>query len=1112
VHADGEDNFLCVFAGTKRLALWHPSLAPTIMSSDAGWREATEEDAAYGGFAGPPLLDVAAVNLSKLPAWRNLPRYEATLRAGDCLFLPRGWIHHVYSFPERNLAVNMWWDRPSCREATLQQQPSVPSTIDRVTAHALEAGSSFAGMATGERHDSGESTVLPAPSSSLASLASNPPASATRPDFRFTVADCVWQKDSHREADLRQAVLPEGTPAGCVQGRGAAVAASQARTARISVADSYGHPVQAMLPLVATATAIALLAPCVIHKCKGRRPGQHARSPQIQTAADHIAMADEPPPSELRGLRSAPPRPIRGREVSVDRSASEASSGHIEPIGRPFRAFLAYVLRFAVAVSVGLAIGFYLGGGLRVQQAAGAGRLPHEHGQIGTESLSRAYYGTGIGRSHLGAYEPRAWLARYCGTGHGAPVEQLRRQPRPNMDTTFAKSVEAAPVDPMALVQGSTHWYVAKLWSQLERALVKDHFALLRGVNRQAIDESALLPLCAISGVRPSTQGEYTSASHDGTGPMAFKQDDSSDACAAAGARVGPTTVGEVLDGTDWCSRAFWRQIDGAWRRRDGTACSPVHGHVADAAFGHREMDSTGRKSAARGEEDNEEATTDPAHSDEPSSANHALDDERRIEGFRALSTMDAVIGLLQADADSTRATSSMGVTRSPQASTTLSCFGCAIWEVLVGAHWSLLASSGILGLDEVMAFVKYAGDAYPPLRRHILVIGRQWADVLPPKERKAANEHLAWLQIAEPWDYATDGAYSSLKLSPGEAVIWTSIAPMQFVRPIQPPHRPTLASVAIAHVCRWFHTAFQRFGSSQTANVEYAPGSARRSARLRTSHDPSRVLKDGEPVSAMQTRNVFGSRIAIGHVDDSALLRELSRLASALHARAARGRSSPLHNNDFFRAQMRNQDAISRQRPIRTLIRLARKACDSLIRATSPHLMRTAKAEVSRLRVDVWAALLDGDEMHDTHVHEGSICSGVLYVDIPPAASPLVFYDPRGADTHFPDLPARTQRALSSPRQLPESTTLSDSDERTDALRKDSAEVFLAWQGTLPPFTERAAFLPTPGRMIVFPSFLAHAVLASASNEGKGARAKRVSYAFNVNAGTHLTAWRLLR
>mmetsp|Transcript_25224 Transcript_25224/g.70928 ORF Transcript_25224/g.70928 Transcript_25224/m.70928 type:complete len:149 (+) Transcript_25224:2-448(+) len=146
------------------------------------------------------------------------------------------------------------------------------------------------------------------------------------------------------------------------------------------------------------------------------------------------------------------------------------------------------------------------------------------------------------------------------------------------------------------------------------------------------------------------------------------------------------------------------------------------------------------------------------------------------------------------------------------------------------------------------------------------------------------------------------------------------------------------------------------------------------------------------------------------------------------------------------------------------------------------------------------------------THVHEGSICSGVLYVDIPPAASPLVFYDPRGADTHFPDLPARTQRALSSPRQLPESTTLSDSDERTDALRKDSAEVFLAWQGTLPPFTERAAFLPTPGRMIVFPSFLAHAVLASASNEGKGARAKRVSYAFNVNAGTHLTAWRLLR
>ena len=37
---------------------------------------------------------------------------HATLREADCLFLPRGWHHHVFSVPDphsgSNIAVNIW--------------------------------------------------------------------------------------------------------------------------------------------------------------------------------------------------------------------------------------------------------------------------------------------------------------------------------------------------------------------------------------------------------------------------------------------------------------------------------------------------------------------------------------------------------------------------------------------------------------------------------------------------------------------------------------------------------------------------------------------------------------------------------------------------------------------------------------------------------------------------------------------------------------------------------------------------------------------------------------------------------------------------------------------
>ena len=45
----------------------------------------------------------------------DLPYTEATLRAGDCLFIPQHWVHHVASdggADGRSVAFNLWWRRP----------------------------------------------------------------------------------------------------------------------------------------------------------------------------------------------------------------------------------------------------------------------------------------------------------------------------------------------------------------------------------------------------------------------------------------------------------------------------------------------------------------------------------------------------------------------------------------------------------------------------------------------------------------------------------------------------------------------------------------------------------------------------------------------------------------------------------------------------------------------------------------------------------------------------------------------------------------------------------------------------------------------------------------
>ena len=128
IHNDGQDNVNCLFAGKKRIIFWAPTFGEVIEDKECGWviaeeemddstgsieteQDGTRRSKGYGAFAGK--MDVDAMDLAKYPCWGQMRWYEANMEAGDCLFIPSRWYHHVDSSDERNLAVNFWWWRKS---------------------------------------------------------------------------------------------------------------------------------------------------------------------------------------------------------------------------------------------------------------------------------------------------------------------------------------------------------------------------------------------------------------------------------------------------------------------------------------------------------------------------------------------------------------------------------------------------------------------------------------------------------------------------------------------------------------------------------------------------------------------------------------------------------------------------------------------------------------------------------------------------------------------------------------------------------------------------------------------------------------------------------------
>ena len=139
LHFDNYDNLLHQLAGSKRALLFPPEDAPHLyyaseganirrhaFSLDKGFENETVHEAQRKNVA---MINVFDENVgSSHPTVYKASPTVCELRAGDALFLPKGWHHAVISAAEgrRNLAVNTWYDlrgqsTPVARVSSLEE-------------------------------------------------------------------------------------------------------------------------------------------------------------------------------------------------------------------------------------------------------------------------------------------------------------------------------------------------------------------------------------------------------------------------------------------------------------------------------------------------------------------------------------------------------------------------------------------------------------------------------------------------------------------------------------------------------------------------------------------------------------------------------------------------------------------------------------------------------------------------------------------------------------------------------------------------------------------------------------------------------------------------------
>jgi hypothetical protein len=102
-HNDPIENVAVVAAGRRRFTLFPPSAEPDLYM---GPKHPTPAGARIS------MVHVTAPDLDRYPRYASALEVAqvAELSAGDAIFIPRDWYHHVEALDRFNVLVNYWWD------------------------------------------------------------------------------------------------------------------------------------------------------------------------------------------------------------------------------------------------------------------------------------------------------------------------------------------------------------------------------------------------------------------------------------------------------------------------------------------------------------------------------------------------------------------------------------------------------------------------------------------------------------------------------------------------------------------------------------------------------------------------------------------------------------------------------------------------------------------------------------------------------------------------------------------------------------------------------------------------------------------------------------------